>query len=302
MLSTSPVTARGPIDENPYEFFWQCPYLDVFLASDVGRKRSQNEDACLLCAPGDAALEKERGLIVAVADGMGGVSGGACASGIALDAFVDTYYTTLGEKVPQLLEDTVAEGNRRVFDKAIEQPELKGMGTTVSALAIVGDHAYIVQVGDSRVYLARPNSAIWQITDDHSLVAEQVRHGLLSEEAARTHSLKNLITRAVGTKPTVRPDLFVVKLSAGDTLLICTDGLSNVVRDPEIAERLKDPDVESAAKSLIDAALDAGGPDNVTVAVVRVTSNPPRTLPQEGATRISLSKPTFMEKLKKFIT
>lgn len=195
-------TQLGPPRGGNFEYHWSGPFLEAHLLSDVGKKRQRNEDGCTICIPDDKELARDRGLMFAVADGMGGVSGGDFASRLGLQTLVEEYYARTETTVPQRLQEAVGHANRRIFQEAENHPEFYGMGTTMCALIVHGDHAYIAHVGDSRLYLFR--EALYQVTEDHSLVAEQVRNGYISEDEARTHSLKNLITRAVGTKDAVK--------------------------------------------------------------------------------------------------
>lgn len=297
-MALVPLTQGGPDSGENYEYRWSSGYLQAHFLSDVGKKRTQNEDYCILCAPEDRDLERDRGFLFAVADGMGGVSGGEFASRLALHTVAEHYYQGSEETAPARLRESVNLANRRIYEEAENHPEYQGMGTTVSAVAIKGDHAYIAQVGDSRVYLAREGNGIKQVTDDHSLVAEQVRNGYISEEEARNHSLKNLITRAVGTREGIKVDLFCCHLHAGDNLVICSDGLSNVVSDHEIANASKLESLQGVARILVGHAIEAGGPDNITVAVLRVTSPPPRTRREEGAQSINCNKLGFLGKIR----
>ena len=224
----------------------------------------------------------------AVADGMGGVSGGDFASRLGLQTLVEEYYARTETTVPQRLQESVGQANRRIFQEAENHPEFYGMGTTMCALIVHGDHAYIAHVGDSRLYLYR--DALYQVTEDHSLVAEQVRSGYISEDEARTHSLKNLITRAVGTKDAVKADLYAVKLKVGDTILMCSDGLSNLVDDKTIAGILTGGNLQGAARVLVGRALEGGAPDNVTVLLLRVVEQPFKTQVAQGAKMVAIGK------------
>ncbi len=295
-------THTGPEKGGNYEHHWFGPYLEAHLISDVGKKRSRNEDSCAICAPDDQRVVEERGVLFAVADGMGGVSGGDFASRLSLRTLVEEYYARREPGIPARLSESISQANRRIYQEAENHPEFYGMGTTMSTLLIDGDHAYIAQVGDSRVYLLRKGEAIWQITDDHSLVAEQVRNGYISEQEARTHSLKNLITRAVGTKEAVNVDLFAVQLKLGDTLLICSDGLSNVVEDAQLAAALAGENLQGAGRVLVGRALEAGAPDNVTAVLVRVTATPPRRRLQEGAQKVSPTRSGIFGALRRLIS
>jgi protein phosphatase len=295
-------THTGPEKGGNYEFHWSGAYLEAHLISDVGKKRSRNEDSCAMCAPDDQRVVKDRGMLFAVADGMGGVSGGDFASRLSLQTIVQEYYARQETGIPARLMESVGQANRRIYQEAENHPEYYGMGTTVSLLLVDGDHAYIAQVGDSRVYLLRKGEPIWQVTDDHSLVAEQVRNGYISEEEARTHSLKNLITRAVGTKEAVNVDLFAIQVRQGDTLLICSDGLSNVVDNDQLTQAISGESLQGAARVLVGRALEAGAPDNVTAVLVRLTSAPPRTKLHEGANKVSPVRGGIFGALRRLIT
>lgn len=273
----------GPPDEGNAEYEWEGPYLHAHFMTDIGRKRSHNEDAFSFRAPRDTAIVRDKGMLFCVADGMGGVKGGSLASHLALETMVESYFEQLRGTIPERLQNALLAANERVFQEAKNRPDFHGMGTTVTALLITGQCAYAAHVGDSRLYLARNGSGAYQITQDHSIVAEQVRSGIISEDEARTHALKNLITRAVGTKEKVQVDLYAMRLRAGDTLLICSDGLSNVVEDRTITQILRNASVKGAGRLLVGRALENGGPDNITTAVLRVTKTPPPTNLQSGA-------------------
>ncbi len=294
------LTSSGSESSENFEHQWSGDCLQVHLLSDVGRKRSQNEDACMLCMPEEQPAAEQQGILFAVADGMGGVSGGALASRIALDTIAEAFYAIEDGTIPDRLRRSIIAANKRVFDEAASHPEYRGMGTTVSAVAVRHDYAYIGQVGDSRVYLCRHGMPITQLTEDHSLVAEQVRGGLLSEEEARTHSLKNLITRAVGTRENLKVDLFRLHLQQNDNLLICSDGLSNVVSDEEIAQAMSVESLQGVGRLLVGRALRAGAPDNVTAAALRVIRTPRHESPDEDALDVTPSRTSFFQRLKRF--
>lgn len=282
-MASNPLTRIGPENGGDFEYRWSGDFLKVHLLSDVGKKRAGNEDCCVICAPDDPDEQKGRGILIAVADGMGGVNGGAFASRLALQTISEVYRASRASSTPARLHEALIEANRRIHEEAEHQPELQGMGTTVSGMLILGDHAYVAQVGDSRVYLYREADGLWQVTEDHSLVAEQVRNGFLSEEQARTHSLRNLITRAVGTKDTINVDLFSMQLKLGDRLVLCSDGLTGVVQDDELETALEVKNLQGAARQMVGRALEGGGPDNITVALVEVSKTPPKTRLEPGA-------------------
>lgn len=292
-----PGAVAGPPDGRNFEASWYGDYLQAHLLTDIGLKRQKNEDSCLMCAPKNPVLVDERGLFFSVADGMGGASAGEFASRMSLRAMHSAYYTGPRQPIPTSLQEALEDANQRVFEEAEINPEYAGMGTTVSVVLIDGCWAYIAQVGDSRVYLLRERSGIHQITEDHSLVAEQVRNGVISEAEAENSSFKNLITRAVGIKAEVEVDLFAVRIVQGDTLLICSDGLCNMVTDADIATCLSDGDLKLGTRKVVDLALANGGSDNVTAVTVRVIDVPPRSALQPGAREVSLPRNGFFRRL-----
>jgi protein phosphatase len=299
-----PLTEYGPHGPARYEYSWRGEYLDVCLISDVGHKRENNEDSCLICAPEDRALARQRGILVAVADGMGGASAGELASRLTLRQTANALYLdTNGLSSPDALRAAVEKANLQVFEASEQDPRLSGMGTTISALLLVGAWAYIAQVGDSRVYVARKGTSLRQVTEDHSLVAEQMRCGLITAEEARTHAMKNLITRAVGIKENVKVDMFAIRLQQGDTVLICSDGLSNMVGDVQLERILVQSDLGSAGQMLTASALDAGGTDNITSALMRITGEPPPSEFEEGAQPVVLDRPPggFVNRLRRLL-
>lgn len=296
-MAAIPLTQTGPEDGGNFEFQWQGPYLNAHILTDVGRKRQRNEDSCAICAPEDKAKSDTLGRLFAVADGMGGVHGGEFASRLALNTIVENYFSGPGGNIPTRLRDAVHAANRRIFEEAEHNPNYRGMGTTLSAALVFGDYVYVAHVGDSRIYLKRQNHRTVQLTQDHSLVAEQVRSGIITEEEARTHAMKNLITRAVGTKDTVKVDLLACQIEKGDTLMLCSDGLCTVVHDDDIDEALGKSSLQGMCRILVGKALDGGGPDNITVVALRIADQPPAEPLHEGATRVRLNSKGFFEKL-----
>lgn len=223
-------------------------------ASDVGRGRSENEDAYL-------ADEARR--LYAVADGMGGHRAGEVASATAIESLREAF------GAGRVLDEAVGEANAAVFAKASANLEMRGMGTTLTAVALLDDHiALLGHVGDSRAYLMR-DGGVTQITEDHSLVEQLVREGRLSPEEAAHHPQRAIITRALGIDPEIEVDTYRVDLRPGDRLVLCSDGLTNMVADDAIAGVLRrQPDPQRAAETLVDMANKAGGDDNITVVVV----------------------------------
>src|ERR671913_396639 len=237
------------------------PFLELqpFGVTDAGKVRQNNEDALLVGEGEDETL-------FAVADGIGGFEAGEVASSIVIDVLKRLRPDTS-------FEQAIREANRRVLAAGRGDEKLSGMGTTVVAVRFGGTQAEpvaeVAHVGDSRAYLVR-DSEMKPITEDHSLVAELVRSGDLTRAQAAEHPQKNLITRALGADEEVEVDTAVLPVEAGDRLLLCSDGLTDMVAEARIAEILADSpdDPEGPARALVSAALEAGGSDNVTVIVV----------------------------------
>ena len=253
--------------------------LSAFGLTDVGRKRKHNEDAYL--------VDAERGLFV-VADGMGGHAAGEVASRITVESmqeFIATSDDTTESSWPfghgnrasssgNRLTAAVERANEKVMRAVANRPELKGMGTTVVAALVDGERATLVHVGDSRAYLFR-DGELRRLTDDHSWVQEQVNAGILSEDEAKSHPLKNVVTRALGGSPHVSVDLIEVPLRAGDRFLLCSDGLTGMVADDEIHGFLLTETVaEVVVRKLVDLANERGGVDNITSIVIDVLGKP----------------------------
>ncbi|MGI9657800.1 MAG: Stp1/IreP family PP2C-type Ser/Thr phosphatase [Gaiellaceae bacterium] len=229
--------------------------------TDTGRKRLRNEDAVVVSAP-----------LFAVADGMGGAKGGQLAAQLAAGVFSD-HASSSGIDGETRLRALVVEANRQVFNRAQSDPSLAGMGTTVTAVVLEDDHLAIVQVGDSRAYRLR-GGVLDQLTEDHSLVAELVRSGRLTREEAALHPQRAVITRALGTDPTVAADVFVTPTQPGDVFLLCTDGLTTMVGDGAIEHTLlESKDAQAAARALVRAANQAGGDDNVSVVIFEIVED-----------------------------
>ncbi len=220
--------------------------------TDPGRRRRHNEDA-YVCEPP----------LFAVADGIGGAQAGEVASGLAAAALRDAAGAGGGR---ERVEALVQEANRRVYVRQTHDAAVSGMGTTMTAALVEDGKIWIGHVGDSRAYLVR-DGALEQLTDDHSLVAELVRSGKLSPEEADSHPQRSVVTRALGTDPTVDVDTFSIEAKAGDLFLLCSDGLTTMVSDAKILGEIerKRGDLRSAAKGLVRTANRGGGEDNITV-------------------------------------
>ena len=251
--------------------------LRAFGLTDVGRKRKHNEDAYL--------VDTERGLFV-VADGMGGHAAGEVASRITVESmqeFIGTSDDTSDSSWPfgygnrvsssgNRLTAAVERANEKVMRAVANRPELKGMGTTVVAALVDAERATLVHVGDSRAYLFREGD-LRRLTDDHSWVQEQVNAGILSEDEAKSHPLKNVVTRALGGAQEPLVDVREEPTRPGDVVLLCSDGLNTMIEDGEIEDCLQRERVLStAANELVLEANRRGGVDNVTVILIRVVS------------------------------
>nr|WP_300185444.1 Stp1/IreP family PP2C-type Ser/Thr phosphatase [uncultured Agathobaculum sp.] len=241
--------------------------MEWFGLTDRGRVRPTNQDIYQI----EAREENQTALLV-VCDGMGGANAGNVASRFAAKAFAETVQSALDRELDAgkrqtLLTHALVQANDTVFSLAGRQPEFRGMGTTLVAALVQGEQATILNVGDSRAYLF-DGTHLHQLTEDHSYVEEMRRQGRITEADARTHPQKNLITRAVGVEPDVEGDLFEVRLKHGETLLLCTDGLTGMVEDDKIAETLKyAKTLALAGDALLTLALEGGGRDNITVAL-----------------------------------
>ena len=237
--------------------------------SDPGCVRPQNQDAFQI-----EQLDRNSTLCV-VCDGMGGAKSGNVASTLAIDVFVQevkrSWKSNLDqEKVDQTLRGAVKLANFTVFDQAMQFAEFSGMGTTLVALLIKGKDATIVNVGDSRAY-GVDREGISRLTKDHSLVQMMIERGEITPEKARTYPGKNLITRAIGTEPVVECDIFHKKLDRGDSVLLCSDGLSNLLDDQEILfEVVHGINKQHCCQRLLDIAKNRGAPDNVTCVLALV--------------------------------
>lgn len=237
--------------------------------TDLGRVRENNEDKFEFYVPGDDATLASRGAIFLVCDGMGGHAAGQIASELTCKTFIDVYLHHPSADPSVGMLDAVKAANRFVLDNSRTFPERKGMGTTLSALVLLQDQAYTVQVGDSRVYRLRGND-LRQLTPEHTWVEEAIREGVITREEGEDHPYKHVLTRAVGAEPEVRPEVDCYPLQTGDVYLLCSDGLVNHVPDPEILEVLSSFQPAEAAWTLVGAALQGGGSDNTTVLIVRI--------------------------------
>lgn len=273
-----PEAVPGPID------------LDIFQLSDVGRVRTRNEDFADYHVPQDPQQRQQKGMLFLVADGMGGHQAGDVASRQAVEYVVGQYYGDTQHDIGTSLVRAYRGANRLINEQAEADESKAGMGTTLVGAVVLGQKVFVANVGDSRAYLIGHGGTV-QITEDHSWVEEQVRAGLLTPEQARVHPQRNLVTRALGSKASVEVDLFEGQINRGDSLLLCSDGLTGYVRDPEIEAIVRQNSPQDAGRQLVELAKERGGRDNITVMIVSARQAAPavpvRAAKQKGALRIA---------------
>jgi serine/threonine protein phosphatase PrpC len=244
--------------------------LTVAQRTDVGLKRQHNEDNVAYVIPKDREILGKKGALFIVADGMGGHAAGEVASEMAVSAVTTLYFQDDDGDAAGSLLRSIQYANAMIFQKAMEQVEHNGMGTTCVSAVLLGDVAYIANVGDSRAYLVRKDQ-IRQISQDHSWVAEQVRIGAMSEAESRSHEMRNMITRSLGSLPEVEIDIFTEVVEEGDVLLLCSDGLCGMMSDGEILQIIEKYSPQESVYRLIERANANGGNDNITALVIRVS-------------------------------
>lgn len=240
--------------------------MKVSSATSVGRIRPLNEDAYYVSPPKDSDA-----VLAVVADGMGGHNAGEVASKKAvriLRQIVPTECDDDHKDVKELLMRAVEDANREIYEMSIRDDGMSGMGTTVTACVAKEGQVTAVQVGDSRLYLIRRNK-MTQITKDHSLVEMLIDSGTITKEEARVHPQKNVITRAVGTDKTVEADIYEFATKKSDIILLCSDGLVNMVEDKEILSIIHEEKFDNVADKLVERAENAGGTDNITVILIK---------------------------------
>ena len=245
--------------------------MNIFGLTDIGVVRSDNQDSYAIRVLSDDLT------VAVVCDGMGGAQAGNVASAVAVEAFCAAVENACKDGVPkdaqsrqEILTEACRKANSRVFELSLSAIEYQGMGTTLVAAMILGDEIHVVNVGDSRCYLANQDS-ISQITLDHSLVQVLVERGEITPEEARIHPKKNLITRALGVDDHVMSDRYRVPREENSWLLLCSDGLSNVISDEELqVEMARAQTPEECARRLLSSTLEQGAPDNVTIVLAQM--------------------------------
>ena len=237
--------------------------MRVYSATDVGQKRKMNQDYVFVSENPVGNLPN----LFVVADGMGGHNAGDYASSHAVQTLVDEIRRDADFNPIKVIRHAIETANTEILERSRREEHLRGMGTTIVVCTVVGHYAYVANVGDSRLYVIQ--GEIHQVTKDHSLVQEMVRMGEIKPEEARNHPDKNIITRAVGVSEKVKIDIFERQLRAGEYIILCSDGLTNMLEDEEISRILKTPGtIEERAERLINAANQNGGRDNIAVILI----------------------------------
>lgn len=242
--------------------------MKTYSITDVGQKRKLNQDYVFSSENPVGNLPN----LFVVADGMGGHKAGDFASKYTVEVLVQTIMGIHEQSPIKILRQAIEKANSSLIEKAEEKEEFQGMGTTLVVATIIEEYLYVANVGDSRLYIV--NKMIEQITKDHSLVEEMVRLGELDKEDAKVHPGKNIITRAIGTSDTVEVDFFDMHLQKEDKILMCSDGLTNMIEDKEICDIMnRHEDISKTAEELIKTANDNGGKDNIAVIIIEPFSD-----------------------------
>lgn len=239
--------------------------MRAYAATDVGRVREVNQDYIYCSLKPVGKLPN----LFLVADGMGGHKAGDLASRYTVESLIKNIENSHSDNPITIINDAIVNANKQLLLKAAESEEYSGMGTTLVVCTIIGESMYVANVGDSRLYLY--DGKLSQITRDHSLVEEMVALGKLNRDEARRHEKKNVITRAIGGAKEVMADFFEAELTAGNRIIMCSDGLSNMVDDSEIEEIISSGlDIEDKTRKLLDRANENGGKDNIAVVIVEL--------------------------------
>lgn len=240
--------------------------------SDVGCQRRNNEDCYAYWEPASDLEYERKGRLAIVADGMGGHEGGQEASRIAVQTIQQVYAETPGSDPQSLLAAAFREAHKRIHGYAAEHPQLRGMGTTATAIVLLSKQLFYSHVGDSRLYLIRGGKAS-RLTHDHSYVSRLVEDGVITSEEAEVHPQRHILTTALGAGSEFSLDMpeHPIALEAGDVLVLCTDGLWGLLTEHEVAQAATDNHPSEACRGLVEVAKQRGGPDNITVQVLRLT-------------------------------
>jgi serine/threonine protein phosphatase PrpC len=255
------------------------------MRTDTGKVRTLNEDSVAWITPHDGAVAHSRGSLALVADGMGGHAAGEVASALAADTIRRLFYDLDGS-IPQVLSKAFMAAHRAIIEYAEKHPQCKGMGTTCTVLAFRDDQAWLAHIGDSRAYLLRGRT-LTQLSEDQTLVAKLVSEGTITQEEADHSPMHNVILQALGATPQIKPMIGAhgLPLQPGDVLILCSDGVYNMVPDAKIAEIASRLPPQDACDTLIEAALEAGGHDNASLGIFSVTAADAHKRAAEPTTR-----------------
>ena len=249
------------------------PGIEVACLTDVGLQRANNEDSYLYWEPESDGELEQRGRLAVVADGMGGYEGGQEASRLAVETVQVVYGKATTDDPLQTLREALTLAHQNIQNYALEHPELHGMGTTCTAISVVGHRLFFAHVGDTRLYRIRAGSAS-RLTRDHSYVGRLVESGIVRAEDAESHPQRHILTAALGSGKDVEPDVpeLPISLQKGDTLILCTDGLWSLVSEQELIREVKTNTPAQACQALVKMALERGAPDNITLLILRISA------------------------------
>jgi len=249
------------------------PGIQMACLTDVGRQRTNNEDSYLYWEPDTDEEFRRKGRLAVIADGMGGYEGGQEASRLAVETVRHVYDSAFAADPQETLLGAFASAHANIHRYAEEHPQFHGMGTTCTAMSLVGRELSFAHVGDSRLYRVQPDS-VTRLTRDHSYVGRLVESGIVRSEDAESHPQRHILTAALGSGRDIIPDRpdHPVTLEEGDSLLLCTDGLWSLVTEQDLANVVRSNTPAQACAALVQMALDRGGPDNVTVLILRIAA------------------------------
>jgi protein phosphatase len=249
------------------------PRIEAASLTDIGLLRTNNEDSCLYWEPNGDEEFRRKGCLAVVADGMGGYEGGQEASRLAVETVRHVYDSALEDDPQKVLIEALASAHRNIQRYAAEHPQFQSMGTTCTALSIVDRQLCYAHVGDSRLYLVR-EAAVSRLTRDHSYVGKLVENGIVRSEDAESHPQRHILTAALGSGREVDPDFpeRPLVLKEGDTLVLCTDGLWSLISEQELGHAVQVRAPAASCLALVKMALERGGPDNITVLILRISS------------------------------
>ncbi len=247
------------------------PGLELANVTDIGCERENNEDYFCYWEPQNDDEFLKKGRLAVVADGMGGEEGGEVASRLAVDSVRNTYVSPLESDPHESLIHAFKAAHDAILAAGRERPDLQGMGTTCTAVAITGQHAHVAHIGDSRLYLIR-GSSISKLTNDHTAINKMIEQGIITPDQAATHPQRHILTAALGASRDVSADFSPapIPLQAGDVLVLCTDGLWGQITDEELLSIVRSNPPTAACKELVQLAKTRGGPDNITVQILHI--------------------------------